>query len=158
MTMTMTDEMTDRDFEGIAKNDCFLREIDETGEWLRSPENIDRFVLSLKMLASDLQSQLSNYNDTLALGDREPDEEWRVRVRRLKRAVDRRLQEVVVRQRDVHRAERERGDDLSAQVSWGQVMTLRTAITEHRNALLTEEYSPTDEDMRLWSVLEDNAE
>jgi hypothetical protein len=150
--MTMT--MTDTDLTELAKNDCFNREIDETGEWLRSPEMIDEFVLTLKLLAADLGSQLCDYNDRIEIGAREHNHEWRIRTRRLKRAVDRRLQEVVAKQKAMHRAQYETANE----TVWTQVKTLRDAITAHKTALMAQAYDPTDHDIALWAVLEQSWE
>ncbi len=154
MTATMYEEVGETGLIDIAKNDCFNREIDETGEWLRSPEMIDQFVLTLKLLAADLGGQLSNYNDEIDAGLREHNHEWRIRTRRLKRAVDRRLQEIVAKQKSMHRAQHEGMND----IVWTQVKILRDAILVHKTAMMQQAYDPTDHDIALWAVLEQSWE
>lgn len=137
----------DSDFQHVVKNDCFLREVDAVGEWLRSPAVLNEFVLTLKLLKSDLESQLCNYNDTLELGEREPNPEWQVRTRRLKRAVDRRMIEIKT-------LIAPSTEQIATRTAWNQVKRLRDAITDHQFSLTEAGEDPTEADVALWATLD----
>ena len=118
-------ELDDREFAELAKSDCFLREPDAHSELLRNEENLDRFHVALRSLATSLHNQLTTYKESLETGARVRDEDWRLRTSRLKRVVEVRLVEVkgLVKDRNIRRNEEQRGDGSYARASKDEVFT-----------------------------------
>lgn len=138
------DDLSDQEWKALAKADAFNRDDDHPMALaLREPERILRFLRILRSLAFDVSEQIQRYQEDMEEGSRDSDEDWLLRAKRLRRAVDFRVS-------DVKALAQERG--VLSQPSPAMERWYRYLISTHRDNILRDEDEPSDHDEALWSA------
>lgn len=123
--------MTDEEFEVLAKRDVAGRSEPEDAAWLRSDDQVGRFVDFLAYLEATLAAQIEAFD----LGRSKKTMEWRKSSNLFCLRIKARLAEV----RPILRSRNERLNE-----------DLRGAIVSHRGATIQDDLEPTEADRELW--------